>query len=323
MVGGGGEGKNCFTSDSQTYNTCKKINKRVMEKTGCLVTTLMLFLRHSKNHTRAPGGKGAAALHHFWSPGAAQSEFKQSWYLAWYFSYQETNGDWVREEFKYQPLPSLETLLIITQFKIPGSILTSDLKPIFEPGTCYSSLEFNTSLQSSLKEKQLSNLKHQLNLVVSTFLQWQIFEKRDTGLQYLWVKYDFSDKFTTCLNALDVEQPTQKTVFQHACCSLKRWLQYGTVRLAKSSHYHIQFACQSEISWQCWTLVKKRRKWGGKGKGRCGGSPPWLSTLQRIWTAGKRNHVSKCQTNVIPAKPHLILLNQQNSSAAWFLLPHQ
>lgn len=169
MVGGGGEGKNCFTSDSQTYNTCKKINKRVMEKTGCLVTTLMLFLRHSKNHTRAPGGKGAAALHHFWSPGAAQSEFKQSWYLAWYFSYQETNGDWVREEFKYQPLPSLETLLIITQFKIPGSILTSDLKPIFEPGTCYSSLEFNTSLQSSLKEKQLSNLKHQLNLVVKYF----------------------------------------------------------------------------------------------------------------------------------------------------------
>lgn len=60
-------------------------------------------------------------------------------------------------------------------------------------------------------------------------------------------------------------------------------------------------------------LWKREGRGEGKAKGGRGGSPPWLSTLQRIWTAEKKNHVSKCQTNAIPAKPHLILLNQQKN----------
>lgn len=56
-------------------------------------------------------------------------------------------------------------------------------------------------------------------------------------------------------------------------------------------------------------LWKREARGGERQKGEWG--KPSLSALQRIWTAEKRNRVSKCQTDAIPAKPHLILLNQQ------------
>lgn len=65
MVGGLERGKNCFTSDSQTYNTSKKINKRVMEKTGCLVTMLTVIpprLKEPHQSTRWEGGSRFTSL---------------------------------------------------------------------------------------------------------------------------------------------------------------------------------------------------------------------------------------------------------------------
>lgn len=103
---------------------------------------------------------------------------------------------------------------------------------------------------------------------------------------------------------------TWKTVFQSARCSPKRWLQHCTAGLTQTSRYHIQPECQGETAQQQLSTCEKEKEEGrARQKGDWG--KPSLPALQRIWAAEKRNRVSKCQTNAVPAKPHLIPLNQQ------------
>lgn len=134
----------------------------------------------------------------------------------------------------------------------------------------------------------------------------------------------FSDNFTNCLNALDVEKPTRKAVFQRARCSPKRWLQYCTVGLAKMSRYHIQFEGQSEIAQQQLNTCEKEKEEGrGRQKGEWGKpsltvySAKDLNCRKEEPCQQMPNQCGTCQTAPYPSQ------SAKKLSPAWFLLPHQ
>lgn len=148
-----------------------------MDKTGHLVTTFNCYSSDTqRTATEHQVGRGQMLLVSW-----CRTEWIDSELIIVLIFQLPRDRDSGRKEFKLQLLSSLETLFIVTWFKTQGTIPTSDWKPVFKPRMRYSFLEFSTSHQSHLKGKQLSNLKHQLNLVVCTFLQWQIFEKREIG----------------------------------------------------------------------------------------------------------------------------------------------